>query len=176
MSVVARYQHVVKMLLDKGADVSVASTGRRTSLESAAGGGHLEVVKLLLDKGADVKMQGGFYGNALQAASSGGHDQGIRGCPHSPSARIGAQGTGPKLELCFGGRVPKMELEGRSKNGVQKCEEDKIKGFKSGARSSDILVLVFTMFLRPFSSKDVIKLIGKAENAFRSESKSAAVH
>ncbi len=37
---------------------------------------------------------------------------------------------GPKLELCFGGGgggVPKMELEGRSKNGVQKCEEDEIK-------------------------------------------------
>ena len=49
-----------------------------------------------------------------------------------------------------------MELEGRSKNGIQKCEEDKIKGSKSGARSSDILVLAFTMFLRPFSAKDVV--------------------
>ena len=36
-----------------------------------------------------------------------------------------------------------MELEGRSKNGVQKCEEDEIKGSKSGAGSS---VLVFNMF------------------------------
>ena len=69
-----------------------------------------------------------------------------------------------------------MKLEGRSKNGVQKCEEDKIKGSKSGARSSDILVLVFSMFLRPFSTKNVVKLTGKAENAFRSKSKSAAVH
>ena len=102
--------------------------------------------------------------------------QGIRGCPYSPSARIGAQGTGPKLELCFGGRLPKMELEGGSKNGVQKCEEDEIKGSKSGARSSDILVLVFTMFLRPFSAKDVVKSTGKVENALRSKSKSAAVH
>ena len=32
-----------------------------------------------------------------------------------------------------------------SKNGVQKCEEDEIKGPKS-----DILVLVFNMFPRPF--------------------------
>lgn len=69
-----------------------------------------------------------------------------------------------------------MELEGRSKNGVQKCEEDKIKGSKSGARSSDILVLVFTMFLRPFSAKDVVELTGKAEHALRSKSKSVAVH
>ena len=69
-----------------------------------------------------------------------------------------------------------MELEGRSKNGVQKCEEDKIKGSKSGARSSDILVLVFTMFLRPFSAKDGVKFTGKAENALRSKSKRAAVY
>ena len=31
-----------------------------------------------------------------------------------------------------------MELEGRSKNGVQKCEEDEIKGSKSGAGNSEI--------------------------------------
>ena len=86
--------------------------------QAASYGGHDKVMQMLLDKGADVKMQGGFYGNALQAASSGGHDQGIRGCPHSPSARIGAQGTGLKLELYFRRRVPKMELEGRFKNRV----------------------------------------------------------
>ena len=31
-----------------------------------------------------------------------------------------------------------MELEGRSINGVQKCEEDEIKGSKSEAESSEI--------------------------------------
>ena len=31
-----------------------------------------------------------------------------------------------------------MELEGRSINGVQKCEDDEIKRFKSGAGSSEI--------------------------------------
>ena len=31
-----------------------------------------------------------------------------------------------------------MDLEGRSKNEVQKCEEDKIKGSKSGAGGSEI--------------------------------------
>ena len=31
-----------------------------------------------------------------------------------------------------------MELEGRSKNGVQKCEEDEIKGSKSEAKISEI--------------------------------------
>ena len=100
----------------------------------------------------------------------------IRGCPYSPSARIGARGTGPKLELCFGGSsknrtrgtVQKWstEVRGRRDKGIQKWSR----------RFRDILVLVFNMFLRPFSAKDVIKLIGKAENALRSKSKSAAVH
>ena len=37
-------------------------------------------------------------------------------------------------------------------------------------------MLVFNMFLRPFSAKDVVELTGKVENALRSKSKSAAVH
>ncbi len=37
-------------------------------------------------------------------------------------------------------------------------------------------MLVFNMFSRPFSAKDVVELTGKVENALRSESKSAAVH
>ena len=45
---------------------------------------------------------------------------------------------GQNGNFVFGGRVPKKELEGRSKNGVQKCEEDEIKGSKSGAGSSEI--------------------------------------
>ena len=99
----------------------------------------------------------------------------IRGCPYSPSARIGAQGTGPKLELCFGGS---------SKNGtretVQKwsteVRERRDKGIQKWSRRfRDILVLVFNIFLRPFSAKDLVKLTGKAENALRSKGKSAAI-
>ena len=37
-------------------------------------------------------------------------------------------------------------------------------------------MLVFNMFPRPISAKDVVELTGKVENALRSESKSAAVH
>ena len=40
-----------------------------------------------------------------------------------------------------------MELEGRSKNGTQKCEEDEMKGIQKWSRNfRDILVLVYTMF------------------------------
>ena len=67
------------------------------------------------------------------------------GVPTLPVPESERKEWGQNWNFVFGGRVPKMELEGRSKNGVQKCEEDKIKGSKSGARSSDILVLVFTV-------------------------------
>ena len=55
--------------------------------------------------------------------------------------------------------------------------EKREKGTQKWSRKfRDILVLIFNMFPRPFSVKDVIKLTGKAENTLRSKSKSAAVH
>ncbi len=43
--------------------------------------------------------------------------------------------------------VPKLELEGRSKNETQKCEEDEIKGIQKWSRKfREILVLVYKMF------------------------------
>ena len=70
-----------------------------------------------------------------------------------------------------------MELEGRSKNGVQKCEEDKIKGVQKWSRKvRNMLMLVFQMFPRPFSAKGGCESTGRVENALRSKSKSAVVH
>jgi ankyrin repeat protein len=53
---------VVKLLLDKGAEVSAQGGHYGNALQAASDGGHEAVVKLLLDKGADV--------SALQAASA----------------------------------------------------------------------------------------------------------
>ena len=58
------------------------------------------------------------------------------------------------------------EVRGRRDKGIQKWSR----------KFRDMLVLVFNMFLRPFSAKDVVELTGKVENVLRSESKSAAVH
>ncbi len=79
------------------------------------------------------------------------------------------------MELCGSSKI---ELEGRSKNGTRKCEEDEIKGIQKWSRKCrDILVLVPNIFPHPFSAKDiVVKLTGKVENALRSKGKSAAVH
>ena len=50
-----------------------------------------------------------------------------------------------------------MELEGRFKNGVQKCEEDEIKGIQKWSwRSRDMLMLVLKVFSRSFSAKEVV--------------------
>jgi ankyrin repeat protein len=76
---------VVKLLLDKGADVNAQGGCYNNALQAASQEGHEQVVKLLLDKGADVNAQGGFVdddgaycSNALQAASQGGHEQVVK--------------------------------------------------------------------------------------------------
>ena len=71
------------------------------------------------------------------------------------------------MELCG---PSKMELEGRSKNGTQKCE-DEIKGIQKWSRKfRDILVPVPNILPHPFFAKDVVvKLTGKVENALRSK-------
>ena len=71
-----------------------------------------------------------------------------------------------------------MELEGWSKKGTQKYEEDEMKGIQKWSRKCrNILVLVHNIIPHPFSAKDVVvKLTGKVENALRSKGKSAAVH
>ena len=66
---------LVKLLLDKGADVNAQGGFNSNALHAASSGGHEQIVKLLLDKGAVVYTQGGFNSSALYAASSGGHEQ-----------------------------------------------------------------------------------------------------
>ncbi|KAK1656687.1 hypothetical protein BDP55DRAFT_515338, partial [Colletotrichum godetiae] len=47
---------LVQMLLEKGAEVTVADNDGWTPLNSASDSGHVDVVKLLLEKGADVTV------------------------------------------------------------------------------------------------------------------------
>ena len=69
---------MVRLLLDKGADVNTQGGEYSNALQAAAAAaayqGSEAVVKLLLDKGADVNAQGGNYGNALQAAAYKGYE------------------------------------------------------------------------------------------------------
>ena len=52
---------MVKLLLDKGADVNAVGGEYGNALQAASYGGHDKVMQMLLEKGADVKMQGGHY-------------------------------------------------------------------------------------------------------------------
>jgi hypothetical protein len=66
---------MLKLLLDKGADVNAHGGRYGNALQAASSRGHEQIVKLLLDKGADVNALGGSYGNALYAALKRGHEQ-----------------------------------------------------------------------------------------------------
>ena len=68
------HEAVVKLLLDKNADVNAQGGAYGNALQAASLFGHEAVVKLLLDKNADVNAQGGHYDNALQAAAERGHE------------------------------------------------------------------------------------------------------
>jgi ankyrin repeat protein len=64
---------VVKLLLEKGADMAVANQGGWTPLNSASNNGHVDVVKLLLEAGADVAVASNDGWTPLNSASDSGH-------------------------------------------------------------------------------------------------------
>ena len=69
---------LLKMLLDKGADVDAEGGAHSNALSAASLDGHEEVVRLLLEKGASVNAEGGVFGSALSAASLRGHEEVVR--------------------------------------------------------------------------------------------------
>ncbi|KAK1840600.1 Ankyrin repeat domain-containing protein 50-like protein 3 [Colletotrichum chrysophilum] len=68
------HDNIVRMLLDKGADVNAQGGRYGNALQAASFKGHDKIVQMLLDKDADVNAQGGDYVNALYIASEEGHD------------------------------------------------------------------------------------------------------
>ncbi|KAJ3846857.1 ankyrin repeat-containing domain protein [Lentinula lateritia] len=68
------HDSIVKLLLEKNADVNAQGGAYGNALYAASYKEHDSVVKLLLEKNADVNAQGGEYGNSLQAASYYGHN------------------------------------------------------------------------------------------------------
>ncbi|KAH8826151.1 hypothetical protein DL96DRAFT_1816565 [Flagelloscypha sp. PMI_526] len=60
--------HVVRALVEHGADVNVSGGAYGSALQAAATKGDLDMVKLLVESGADVNMAGGLYGPPLEAA------------------------------------------------------------------------------------------------------------
>ena len=63
---------VVKLLLEKGADVNKHNEGGETPLHYAARHGHVKVMEILLDHGADPTKKGTGCGTPMQWAGRGG--------------------------------------------------------------------------------------------------------
>ncbi|MCJ1306899.1 hypothetical protein MMC25_000543 [Agyrium rufum] len=70
-----RYEKVVQLLLEKGADVNAQDARGRTPLWRAAWKGHEKVVQLLLEKGADANAQDADGRTPLCQTASNGHEK-----------------------------------------------------------------------------------------------------
>jgi ankyrin repeat protein len=66
---------MVKLLLDKGADVNAKGEHGWRPLMEAANRGHSEVTKLLLKKGADVNLKHEYGWTALKIAKGKGNKE-----------------------------------------------------------------------------------------------------
>ena len=64
-----REESIVRLLLDRGANINTVWGEFGTALTMAAYGREMDLVRLLLDRGADVNMVGGKFGTALAAAA-----------------------------------------------------------------------------------------------------------
>ncbi|KAJ7289875.1 ankyrin repeat-containing domain protein [Mycena rebaudengoi] len=67
------YNGIVRILLERGADVSTVDKKHGTSLQIASTNGFMDIVHLLLEKNADVNAISGEFASALQGASVIGH-------------------------------------------------------------------------------------------------------
>ena len=72
------HEAVVRLLLDRGADIATQDKDGWTALNVAARRGHKAVVRLLLDRGADVNAQNEDGWTALQDAARPGHEAVVR--------------------------------------------------------------------------------------------------
>lgn len=61
------HMEVVKLLLERGADVHAKEKNDETPLHVATGRGHTEIVKLLLERGADVHAKGKVLTGSLSS-------------------------------------------------------------------------------------------------------------
>jgi ankyrin repeat protein len=72
------YTEIVRLLLNRGADINAQDEWGRTALMIAADGGYLETVKLLLDWEANVHLRDSNGNKALMRAAWKGHLEIVR--------------------------------------------------------------------------------------------------
>lgn len=69
------FEAIVKLLLDKGADIEAKDNSGQTPLSWVTCGGRKDIVKLLLDKGADIEARDHFGQTPLSLATRGGRKE-----------------------------------------------------------------------------------------------------
>ena len=52
------YEKIVKLLLNRGADINAQGSSYGNTLQTASYRGHGKIVQLLLNRGADINVQG----------------------------------------------------------------------------------------------------------------------
>jgi len=93
------YADVLRLLIDKGADLKAVDVRGSNALHNAAATGNAEMVRLLLDKGIDANTRDKGDGTALQNAASAASPEAIK--------LLLAKGADPKIANTFGGEVKK---------------------------------------------------------------------
>lgn len=66
---VLRWQHIVKILLNKGANPNARCGFYETALIAAIHEGHKDVIELLMSHGAEVEVVGSSFESSLDYAS-----------------------------------------------------------------------------------------------------------
>ena len=79
---------MVRVLLEKGADVNAPGGRYGRALQAASSQGHDHVVQMLLENGADVNAIGERCTNAIQAALKGGHDKVVKLLLNNGASRV----------------------------------------------------------------------------------------
>jgi hypothetical protein len=127
------YDNVVKLLVDRGADINAQGGIYGTALQAAAYGywNGESIVQLLLDRGADVNAKGGVYGNALQAAVA---DDKLYSVELLLSQGGEVDPPGPKWEELLGG-IAKRRNGDKSVDRLRKFQEDP-SGYVAAARAA----------------------------------------
>jgi ankyrin repeat protein len=124
---ISGYEVIVKLLLDRGADINAEgevfdalerSDWYGTALQAASKKGHAPVVRLLLDEGADIDVGRGEW-TSLYVASVNGHDA-VVGLLLDKGAEINAPGRSQRTctaccisEWARGGRAITAEQRSR---------------------------------------------------------------
>jgi len=103
---------IVKILLEKGADVAVATNDGLTPLHIASSNGHTEAVKALLEKGADITVTGNNGSSPLYLASSNGHVEVVKVLLEegADAALVNKDGFTPQYIATCGGYVEVVKV------------------------------------------------------------------